>query len=144
MKKHPLAQIYTDKGKREHNTKLQLQLNQRKFLGFSATRYICLARLHTRAPWLLWTALPPTLHSVQDVAAVAGCGVAGLLQLWVARVAAVAAVAGCHSCRVAELPGCRSCPVAGVPLRSARLSLNLKCFCRSPVSQLEAFTCLSK
>jgi hypothetical protein len=33
VKKHPLAQKYTDKGKREHNTKLQLQLHQRKFLG---------------------------------------------------------------------------------------------------------------
>ena len=33
VKKHPLAQKYTDKGKREHNTKLQLLLHQLKFLG---------------------------------------------------------------------------------------------------------------
>ena len=33
VKKHPLAQKYTDKAKREHNTKLQLQLHQLKFLG---------------------------------------------------------------------------------------------------------------
>jgi hypothetical protein len=33
VKKHPLVQKYTDKGKREHNTKLQLQLHQLKFLG---------------------------------------------------------------------------------------------------------------
>jgi hypothetical protein len=46
---------------------------------------------------------------------------------------------GCRSrsCRVA------TAAVAGVPLRSARLSLNSKCFCCLPVSQLEAFTSLS-
>ena len=77
---------------------------------------------------------------------VAPAAVAELPQLTSCRVA-TAAVAGC---RVAKLRGCRSrscrvatAAVAGVPLRSARLSLNSKCFCCSPVSQLEAFTSLS-
>ena len=78
VKKHPLAQKYTDKGKREHNTKLQLQLHQRKFLGVFSPPVcwsFCYAIYLSRklAPWLLWTALPPTSQSVQDVAAEEKC-----------------------------------------------------------------------